>query len=50
VRIKDMLWIENITKSILAPSFLTNSRVDMIGFVNPYKMVARMSAFSVLSA
>jgi hypothetical protein len=40
-----MLWIENIAKSILTPSFLTNSKVDMIRFVNPYKVVARRSAF-----
>jgi hypothetical protein len=41
-----MLWIENIAKSILALLFLTNSKVDMIHFVNPYKVVARRSAFS----
>jgi hypothetical protein len=41
-----MLWINNIVKSILTLSFLTNSKVDMIGFVNPYKVVVRRSAFS----
>jgi hypothetical protein len=50
MRIKDMLWIENIVKSILAPSFLTNSKVDMIRFVNPYKVVVRSAFSAFLSA
>jgi len=33
MKIKDMLWIENIIKSTLAPPFLTNSTFDMAGFV-----------------
>jgi hypothetical protein len=45
-----MLRIENIAKSILAPSFLTNSKVDMIRFVNPYKMLARSAFLAFLSA
>ncbi len=41
-----MLWIENILESTLAPPFLTNSRVDMVGFVNLHKVVAKRNAFS----
>jgi hypothetical protein len=36
--------MEDIVESTLAPPFLTNSRVDMVGFVNAHKLVAR-SAF-----
>jgi hypothetical protein len=38
---KYMLWIEDIVESIVAPPFLTNFRVDMVGFVNFTKVVAR---------
>jgi len=41
-----MQWIEDIVKSTQALPFLTNSRVDMVGFVNPHKVVVRKSAFS----
>jgi hypothetical protein len=41
---KDMLWMEDIVESPLAPPFLTNSKVDMVNFVNARKVVAR-SAF-----
>jgi hypothetical protein len=44
-----MLWIENIeniVKSTPTLSFLTNSRVDMVNFMDPYKMIARKNAFS----
>jgi len=44
---EEMLWIENIVKSTQAPSFSTNSRIDLAGFVDPHKVVAR-SAFSAL--
>jgi len=39
---EDMLWIEHI---VVTPSFFTNFRVDMVGFVNPHNVIAR-SAFS----
>jgi hypothetical protein len=41
-----MLWIEDIVKSTPALSFLINSRVDMVNFMDPYKMIVRRSAFS----
>jgi hypothetical protein len=47
-RIEEMLWIEDIVESTQAPSFLTNSRVDLVGFVDPHNVVARRSAFSTL--
>jgi hypothetical protein len=41
VKMKDMLWIEDIVESTLALSFLTNFKVDMVGFVNLCKVVVR---------
>jgi len=41
----DMLWIENIVENTLAPRFLTNSKINMVGFVDLRKVVAK-SAFS----
>jgi len=32
------------------PSFYINFRIDMTGFVDPNKMIARKSAFSALSS
>jgi hypothetical protein len=48
VKMEGMLQIENIFESTLALPFLTNSRVDMVGFVNLHKVVAKRSAFSAL--
>ncbi len=42
---KDMLWIEDIVENTSAPPFLINSKVAMIGFVDPQKVVVRSSAF-----
>jgi hypothetical protein len=42
---KDMLWIEDIVQCTLAPPFLTNSKVNMVGFVDLHKVVALRSAF-----
>jgi len=47
---QDMLWIENIVESTLAPPFLTNSRVDMANFVDPCKVVVGRNAFSFYSS
>jgi hypothetical protein len=41
-----MLWIESIFESTLVPPFFTNSRVDMVGFVNLHKVVVKRNAFS----
>jgi hypothetical protein len=43
-----MLWIENIVESTQAPSFSTNSRTNLAGFVDMHKVVVRRSAFSAL--
>ncbi len=40
-----MLWIEDIVENTSAPPFLINSKVAMIGFVDPQKVVVRSSAF-----
>jgi hypothetical protein len=36
-----MLWTKDIVESTKAPTFLTNSRVDMVNFVHFYKVVAK---------
>ncbi len=41
-----MLWIEDNVKSTPALPFLINFRVDMVNFMDPYKIIARKSAFS----
>jgi hypothetical protein len=46
MKMEEMIGIEDIVESTQAPSFLTNSRVDMVGFVNPHKVVVKSSAFS----
>jgi hypothetical protein len=40
MKMEEMLWIEDIVESPSAPPFWTNSRVDMVGFVYPHKVVA----------
>jgi hypothetical protein len=49
MKMEDMLWMEDIVESKLAPPFLTNSRVDMVDFVNAHKMIAK-SAFLTFSS
>jgi hypothetical protein len=46
MRMKEMLWIEDIVESTQAPPFFTNSKVDMVSFVDPHKLVAKRNAFS----
>jgi hypothetical protein len=41
MKMEEMLWIEDIVENTSAPPFWTNSRVDMIGFVYPQKVIAR---------
>jgi hypothetical protein len=42
---EDMLRIVEIVDSKQALSFLSNSQVGMLDFVDPHKMVVRRSAF-----
>ncbi len=42
---ENMLWIEEIVESKPAPQFLTNSRIDIAGFVNPDKVIVSGNAF-----
>jgi hypothetical protein len=42
VRMENMLWIVDIVAS---PPFLTNFRIDMVGFVDLHKVIVRKSAF-----
>ncbi len=48
MKLEEMLGIQDIVESTQAPSFLTNSRIDMVGFVIPHKVIAKSSAFSAL--
>ncbi len=41
-----MFYIGNIVESTLAPLVLTNSKVDMVDYVDFDKVVARKNAFS----
>jgi hypothetical protein len=41
----DMLWIEDIVESTLTSPFLTNFRVDMVGFMDIRKVVVKRNAF-----
>jgi hypothetical protein len=43
MKMENMLWIEDIVKSIPAPPFLTNFRIDMASYVNPHEIVAKQS-------
>jgi hypothetical protein len=47
---KDMLWIEDIVENTSAPPFLINSKVGMVGFVDPHKVVIRRGAFLAFSS
>jgi hypothetical protein len=42
---KDMLWIENIVENTSAPPFFINSKVVIVGFVDPHKVVVGRNAF-----
>jgi hypothetical protein len=42
---EDMLWIEDIVDSTPTLQFFTNFKVDMVGFVNFHKVIARRNAF-----
>jgi len=48
MRMENILWIENIVESTSTLPFLTNSGVDMAGFVHSHEVIARRSAFSTL--
>jgi hypothetical protein len=43
---KSMLWIE--VESTPTPPFLCNFLIDIVGFVNPHKVVVKRSVFSAL--
>jgi len=45
VKMEDMLWIEHNVGSTPTPPILTNFKVDMAGFVDLHKVVARSVCF-----
>jgi hypothetical protein len=45
MKIEDMLWIEDIVKSTLAPTFLSNFKIDMVCSVDPHNLVAKRDRF-----
>jgi hypothetical protein len=50
VKMENMLWFEDIGKSTSTLPFLTNSKVDMAGFVNLHKLAPIKSAISHLQS
>ncbi len=42
---EDMLWIEDIVGSTPSPPILTNSRADVVGFMDIHKVVAKRNVF-----
>jgi hypothetical protein len=47
--VEEILWIEDIVESTQAPPFLTNSKVDMVNFVDPHKLVAKRNTISAFA-
>jgi hypothetical protein len=45
MKMENMPWVEDIVESTSTPQFLTNSRIDIIDFVHPHKVIVRRSAF-----
>jgi hypothetical protein len=45
-----MDWIEDIVENTPTFSFLSHSRINMVGFVNLHKVVFKRSVFSALSS
>ncbi len=50
VKMKDLLWIEDIVENTSTPSFFINSKVGMFDFVNPHKVVVKRNAFLACSS
>ncbi len=46
VKMERMLWIEDIVESTQPSPFFINSKIDMVSFVDPHKVVIRRNAFS----
>jgi len=44
---EDMLWIEGIVVTL---NFFINFRVDMVGFMNPHKVIVRKNVFAIFSS
>jgi len=42
---EDMLWIEDVVESTPTPPYLTNSRINMVNFMNPHKAITRKNTF-----
>jgi predicted phosphohydrolase len=47
---EDKLWIEDVVESTPTFPFLSNSRINMVGFVHLHKVVTKRNAFSALSS
>jgi hypothetical protein len=45
---ENLLWIEEIVESKPALQFLTNSRIDIAGFVNLHQVVVSGNVFLVV--
>jgi hypothetical protein len=48
---KGTLWIEDIVESTTTTTLIfTNYKIDMVGFVNPYKMIIRSTSLALPNA
>jgi hypothetical protein len=48
---KGTLWIEDIVESTTTTTFIfTNYKIDMVGFVNPHKMIIRSTSLALPNA
>ncbi len=48
-RIEDISWIEDVVECTPIILFMIFKIIDMVGFVNPHKLVVQKSAFSNLA-
>jgi hypothetical protein len=47
--LKDISWIEDVVECTPTILFMNNFTIDVVGFVNPHKVVVKRSAFSTLA-
>jgi hypothetical protein len=48
-KIEDISWIEDVVDCTLTILFMNFFTIDMVGFVNPHKVVVQRGAFSTLA-
>jgi hypothetical protein len=48
-RIEDISWIEDVVECTPIILFINNFTNDVVGFVNPHKVIVQRNAFSTLA-